>query len=119
PTDAARVVAFSLLLLVDIHSNLKAEGLDLDVKKLWVDTARLFFLDRPEQEQETHVRAAIATFSNISKADHPDLNRWRDDLMKLVSLYVLQWTTTNEELRNTDCASLFGGMLSSLLKATE
>ena len=120
PKDALMVVAFSLFVLVGIHGKLKAEGFQLDFTKLALDTACLFFMYHPVQERVKNVMEAQKIFKDVAaKADAGNVREWHDNLMQLIPMYVLQWTTESAELKKLDFIPLFGSMLSGLLKAVE
>lgn len=119
PADAPLVVAFALMVLAELHHQLKADGLELDFRDLAARTASLFFMAHPDEERARHALSGIEAFRSIATADHQNAREWRESLTKLVAPYVHQWTTRSRELREVDCAPLFGRLLDSLLRAAE
>ena len=119
PKYAPMVVAFSLFILAGIHGQLKAEGIDIHFPETAASTANLFFLAHPDDERVAHASRGIAAFQAIAKQDAENVRTWHDNLMKIVPMYVLQWSTDKEEIKKLDFNSLFGSMLASLLKAVE
>jgi hypothetical protein len=119
PKYAPMVVAFSLFILAGIDGHLKAEGLDIRFPETAASTANLFFLGHPSDERVAHASRGIAAFQAIGKQDAENVRAWHDNLMKIVPIYVLQWSSDKEEMRKLDFNSLFGSMLAGLLKAVE
>jgi len=119
PAHAPAVVAFSLFILAGLQGQLKAEGVQVAFPELAASTANLFFLSHPDNERALQVKRGFAVFQSIAKADAENVRSWHDNLMKLIPMYVLQWTTENTELRKVDFMPLFGGMLTGLLSAVE
>lgn len=117
PKYAPLVVAYSLLILSNIHEHLLAEGIKLNIKETAVDTASLFFLYHTEKEKSENIIKGIKTFQALVNEDSANVIDWRDSIKKLIPLYVHQWTTKDTELKNHDFIPLFGSMLSTLLAA--
>ncbi|MGH9875973.1 MAG: hypothetical protein ACRD9S_26265, partial [Pyrinomonadaceae bacterium] len=101
------------------QGQLKAEGIELAFPEIAAETANLFYLAHPDDERIANAGRGIAAFRSVAKAEYDNVRSWHDSLMKIVPMYVLQWTIDNNELKRLDCMPLFGGMLSSLLKAVE
>lgn len=119
PTHAPMVVAYSLFVLAGVRGQLQAEGIELDFREMAVDTANLFFMAHPDAERAKNAMEGIKAFQSVTKADVDNVKVWHDNLMQLIPMYVLQWTTENQELKKHDFIPLFGSMLSSLLKTVE
>lgn len=119
PKEAPLVVAFALLVLAGVHGQLKSEGLQLPFAEIAAETANLFFLAHPDEERIENANRGIAAFRSFAQSDAANVRSWHDSLMKLVPMYISQWTTDNPELKKLDCIPLFGSMLQSLLKAAK
>jgi len=119
PNYAQMVVAFSLFVLIGIQGQLKAEGIELDFSKLAARTGNLFFLFHPDEDKLKHINEGIEAFRAVAQSDAGNVKDWHDNLMQLIPIYVLQWTTDDQEFKDLDCIHLFGSMLSSLLAALE
>lgn len=116
PKHAPMVTAFSLFVLAGIHGQLNAEGVALDFSEASVGTALLFSLGHSDEKRLKQANQSIAAFRSVVQASGSNVKEWRDNCMTLVPMYVLQWTTTDEKLKNRDFTPLFASMLSSLLK---
>jgi hypothetical protein len=119
PKQAPLIIAFSLFLLSGIEGPLKAEGIILDSRELTADLATLFFMFHSDEERAKNALNGIETFQYIVKSDDEKVKEWHEDLIKLLDIYVLQWTSDKKEMKEIDCVPLFGGLLSGLLKALE
>jgi hypothetical protein len=83
-----------------------------------MDTANLFYLCHADNERAHFAIEGIRMFQVLAEqTDRQNVTKWHDNLMELIPIYVLQWTTENAELKKVDHISLFGSMLSTLLKA--
>lgn len=119
PKYAPMVVAFSLFVLAGIQGQLKAEGIEFAFRDAAAETAKLFYLALPDDERVTNASHGIDVFRAIAQSNSANVRNWHDSLMKIIPIYVLQWTTQNGELKQVDCLALFGGMFSGLLKAVD
>jgi hypothetical protein len=120
PKDAPMVVAFSLMILAGIYGQLEADGIKIDFREATMDTANLFYLFRPDNERAQYAIEGIQMFQALAEqTDRDNIRKWNASLMELIPVYVLQWTTDNDELKKFDHISLFGSMLSGLLKAVQ
>ena len=119
PPYAPMVVAFSLFVLAGIQGHLKAEGVAIDFPEVAASTANLFYLSHPDDERVSNVKRGVAAFQSVAKADVENVRSWHDNLMKAVQMYVLQWNSSNDELKRIEFIPLFGDMLASLLRAVE
>jgi hypothetical protein len=112
-------VAFSLFVLAGVQGQLKAEGVDLDFREVAARTANLFFVFHPDEDRAKSAMEGIKMFQAVAQTHAENVKEWQDSLMRLIPMYILQWTTENAEMRKLDFIPLFGTMLSSLLKAIE
>lgn len=119
PKDAPIIIAFSIFLLSGIQDPLEAEGINLDFRELIADLATLFFMFHPDEERAKNALNGIETFQFIVNADDDKVKKWNQDLIKLLDIYILQWTSDKKEMKEIDCIPLFGGLLSALLKSIE
>ena len=119
PKYAPMVVAFSLFVLESICAHLKAEEIDLDFPNIAAQTAGLFFVGHPDAERIENAKRGISTFQSVAQVDASNVKEWHDGLFKIVPMYVLQWTTTKQDLKQIDFNELFAGKLAGLLKAIE
>jgi hypothetical protein len=119
PNYAPMVVAFSLFVLESTCAHLKAEKVDLDFPTVAAQTAGLFFVSHPEAERIENAKRGIGAFQSVAQIDVPHVKEWRDTFFKIVPMYVLQWTTTKQDLKAIDFNELFASKLAGLLKAIE
>ena len=119
PKHARMVVAFSLFVLECIHAHLKSEEIELDFAKDAAETAGLFFAGHPHKERLEHAMRGIATFQSAAQTNLSTVKDLQDGLYKMVPLYILQWTTTNEGMKKVDSNRLFASMLHLFLKEIE
>lgn len=119
PKYAPMVVAFSLFVLESMCAHLKAEGIELDFPKLAAETAGLFFVSHPDAERIENAKRGISAFQSVVQVDATNVKEWHDTFFKIVPMYLLQWTTTKQDLKQIDFNELFAGKLAGLLKAIE
>jgi hypothetical protein len=122
PSYAPMVVAYSLCLLAGIKFELQAEGIEVGWRDMAIITTGVFFfMGHTEEERVKNVTEGIKMFQFVAPATtiHNNWKDWRDSLMQLIPIYVLQWTTEKQDLKQRDFVPLFGSMLSSLLKTVE
>jgi hypothetical protein len=67
-----------------------------------------------DEERANHALDAIKVFQEIAKSSLDNVIQWRESLTKLISIFILQWTSKNRQFREIECVSLFGSMLSGL-----
>lgn len=119
PKYAPMVVAFSLFVLESICAHLKAESIELDFPKLVAETAGLFFVMHPDAERIENANRGISAFQSVVQVDARNVKEWHDTFFKIVPVYLLQWTTTKQDLKQIDFNELFADKLAGLIKAIE
>jgi hypothetical protein len=119
PKDAPLVVAFSLFVLTGLHYQLQAEGIELEFHDLAVETACLFFMFHSDEDRVKYVMQGIQAFHTVAQSGAQNVRDWHDNLMQLIPIYVMQWTTKDEKFKKVECIPLFGGLLTSLLSTVE
>lgn len=117
--DAPMVIAFSLFVLAGILSELKAEGIELEFKDLAIRTSSLLFFPYPNEDEVDCALNSKYYFHTLATSDAQNVKEWRDELMGLVQIYVMQWTTEDQELKKVDCIPLFGKYLNMELASVE
>lgn len=118
PSQFALVGAYSQYVAAILTSHLKGDGINCDFNRIGCEVAGQPFLIKPIDERVQYAMAALDTFKELVSANHPKVIEWHGMLAKLVPAYVLQWTTQDETLNNLDMSPMFGGLLRSLLKAS-
>lgn len=119
PKYAGLAVAYSIFLLVGIHGELEAEGIKTDSKEMMIDIANLHYMSHPDKERAENAMDGIHMFQFLVKSGGKNIEDWHDNLMKLIPLYVLQWTTEDQQLKQQDFIPLFGSMLNNLFSTME
>jgi len=119
PKYAPMVVAFSLFVLESIYAHLSAEDVHFDFPKTAAETAGLFFIDHHVDERNKYAKQGLAAFESIRQVDLVNVKEWRDTFFKMVPVYLLQRTTTKQDLRQIDFGVQFASKLSALFKAGE
>jgi hypothetical protein len=72
---------------------------------------------KPMDERVQYANAGIDTFKQLTAVNYPKVAEWHDLLAQLIPMYVAQWTSQDQNVRNTDLSKAFAGLLRSLLKA--
>lgn len=114
PKEAPIVVAFSLCILNLINEFLLGDGITINLKLAAIDAAKMHFVFHDNQEASERAFEGVKQLQGIQANSSKAVNDWRDGMSKLVSLYVLQWTSDNAELKKLDCIHLFGKCLKML-----
>jgi hypothetical protein len=115
PKEAPFVVAFSVCLLHFINEFLLADGVTINLKLASIDTAKLHYMVRDNQEASERAFEGIKVFKEIQANNSKVVNDWRQGMSRLVSMYVLQWISDNADFKKLDCISLFGKCLKMLI----
>jgi hypothetical protein len=116
---ADMTVAFSLFILAGTQGPLRAEGIELHFSEASAATALQFYMGHAENERLARAERGIAAFQSIVRANKQNVIEWQHSCVRLTELYVLQWTTNDEELKQRDFLPLFASLLSSLLRSVE
>ena len=119
PKYSSKVIAFSLFVLSGINYGLKGEGIDLDFHKLAIRTTSLFYMFHLANDTAKYLNEGFNEFYDITQSGDLNYAEWHNHISELIPIYVCQWTSSNEELRNTDLIPAFGFLISSLLKASD
>jgi len=114
PEEAPVVVAFSLSILHLINEFLSGDEVTIDLKLAVIDTAKMHYLFHDNQEASERAFEGVKLFQEIQGNHSKAVKDWWQGMSKLVSLYVLQWTSDNAELKKLDCIHLFGKCLELL-----
>jgi hypothetical protein len=118
PTNSSLVVAYSLSVAAILTSHLKNDGISCDFDRLATELAGQPFTVKATDERVQHAMAGINTFKQLASADYPKIIEWHGLLAKLIPMYVVQWTSQDQNVRNTDLSNAFAGLLRSLLKVS-
>jgi hypothetical protein len=116
PVDAPVFVAFGLSVLSGVYCRLAAEGIKLDFRDMTAQTLRIFFLLHRETERAKTAVDGLKTFQTLTAGDRNSVKKWQHNLLQLIPLFMMQWTTDNAKLKKIDFIPLFGSMLLSLLR---
>jgi hypothetical protein len=114
PKEAPMVVAFSLSILHLINEFLLGDEVTINLKPAVIDTAKLHYMFHDNQEASERAFEGVKLFQAIQGNNSKSVNDWWEGMSKLVSLYVLQWTSDNADLKKLDCIHLFGKCLKML-----
>lgn len=115
PKGAPCVVAFSLCILHSINELLLGDAVAINLKLAVIDTAKMHYIFHDNKEASERAFEGFKLYQEIQANRSKAANEWRDGMSKLVSLYVLQWTSNNSELKKLDCINLFGKCLKMLI----
>jgi hypothetical protein len=113
--EAPVVVAFSVCLLHLINEFLLGDGVAINLKLAAIDTAKMHYMFHENQDASERAFEGVKLFQEIQANNSKAVNDWRDGMSKLVSMYVLQWTSENVEFKKLDCIPLFGKCLMLLI----
>jgi len=61
-------------------------------------------LDETE-EAAKFAKDAIRVFEDTQDGEGKAVAAWRDGLSKIISMYILQWTSDNAEFKKFDCVA--------------
>jgi hypothetical protein len=115
PKEAPYIVGFSVCILHLINEFLLGDEVTINLKFATIDTAKLHFMLHDNQEASEQALKGIKIFEEVQANRSKAVNDWRDGLSKLISIYVLQWTSDNDEFKKLECISLFGKHLQILI----
>ena len=115
PKEASSVVAFSVCLLHLINEFLLGDEVAINFKLAAIDTAKMHYMFHDNQEASERGFEGLKIFQEIQADNSKAVGDWRDGMSKLVSMYVLQWTSNSAEFKKLDCISLFGKCLKILI----
>lgn len=119
PRDMHVIVAFGYWVVVGIFGPLSEEGYDLDFKIVAAGLVNsLFMMHSPEETARQH-RLAGEVFHQIAGADAVNVRQWRENVQKLVRLYLIQFTSDDPTIQGRDFRPLFASSLKSVLSAVE
>jgi hypothetical protein len=114
PKEAPIVVAFSLSILHLINEFLLGDEVTINLKPAVIDTAKMHYMLHDNQEASERAFEGVKLFQEIQGNNSKSVKDWWEGMSKLVSLYVLQWTSDNADLKKLDCIHLFGKCLKML-----
>ena len=87
----------------------------INFKLAAIDTAKMHYMFHDNQEASERGFEGLKIFQEIQADNSKAVGDWRDGMSKLVSMYVLQWTSNSAEFKKLDCISLFGKCLKILI----
>lgn len=108
PHDAPAVVAFLMVVGSDLRKIVQEEGHSTTQEPI-ISAAGLLFVIHPDQEKIAVIKKGAELFDGLV----------RENLDKLVRLYVMHLLGENDKLRAEQFENLFGSMLQTILKAVE
>jgi hypothetical protein len=115
PKEAPIVVAFSLCILNLINEFLLGDGVTINLKEAVIDAAKLHYMFHNNQVASELAFEGVKLFQWIQKNSSKAVSDWREGMSKLVSMYVLQWTSESADLKKLDCINLFAKCLKMLI----
>jgi hypothetical protein len=118
PRDAPAVVAFLMMVGSVLASIIRDEG-HASPPEAIISSAGLLFMMHPSEEKISVIERGIQTFNDLVKSDLPNVVDWRDNLDKLVRLYVMVLCGQVSKFSMEQINGLFGSMLKTLLRAVE
>jgi hypothetical protein len=111
PKEAPYIVGFSVCILHLINEFLSGDEVTINLDFATIDTAKLHYMFHDNQEASERALEGVKIFEEIQAKNSKDVCDWRNGMSKLVSMYVLQWTSDNAEFKKLDCIPLFGKCL--------
>ncbi len=118
PSNSSIVVAYSQHVAAILTGHLKDDGIKCDFNRIGLELAYQPFMVKPIDEIVQYSNAGINTFKQLTAVNYPKVVEWHDLLAQLILMYVVQWTSQDQNVRNTDLSNAFAGLLRSRLKAS-
>lgn len=118
PNNSSLVVAYSQHVAAILTGHLRDDGIKCDFNRIGLELAYQPFMVKPMDERVQYANAGINTFKQLTAVNYPKVVEWSDLLAQLIPMYVVQWTSQDQNVRNTDLSNAFAGLLRSLLKAS-
>jgi hypothetical protein len=121
PSDIGLTVAFAFIAIVGMINPLRAEGYDFDFQKACMTLVRVMFLLHSVEEQEQAYRQGSDVFRQVmlAAAEKKNVREWLDSYTYVVLRYLMQWTTDDQKVKESDFPSLFGSLFKSLIASAE
>jgi len=113
--EAPYIVGFSVCIVYLINEFLVGDDVTIDLKGTIIDVAKLHYMLLDNHEASELALKGIEVFQDVQANKSKTVNDWRDGLSKLISIYVLQWTSENTEFKKLECIPLFGKHLTILI----
>jgi hypothetical protein len=119
PKESSYVVGFSICVLSLIDEYLLGDKVAIDLEGSIIETARLnyqpYYMLNKNQEAAKLALEGIKVFDVIKGGNGKVETALKDGLSKVISNYVLQWTSDNEDFKKIDCTPFFGKYLRILI----
>ena len=109
PRNSSLIVAYSLSVAAILTSHLKVDGINCDFDRLTSELAGQPFMVKSIDERVQYAIAGINTFKQLASSDYAKVIEWHGLLAKLIPMYVVQWTSQDQNMRNTDLSKAFAG----------
>jgi hypothetical protein len=110
---------FAFVIMTGFAGPLEEEGYIIELKSAAAGFVSSFFQNRSVEEQAGILQQASGAFVQMHHANVPSVADWQKQVRQAAQLYVLQFTTEDEELKKKDLRPFFGGLLKSLLALVE
>jgi hypothetical protein len=119
PKEASYVVGFSICVLSLIDEYLLGDEVAIDLEGSIIETARLsyqpYYMLNKNKEAAKLALEGIKVYDVIKVGNGKVETALKDGLSKVISNYVLQWTSDKEEFKKFDCTPFFGKYLRILI----
>jgi hypothetical protein len=121
PSDIGLTVAFAFIAIVGMINPLRAEGYDFDFQKACMTLVRAMLLWHSVEEQEQAYRQGSDVFRQVMLAvpEKKNVRQWLDSYNDLVLLYLIQWTSDDQNVKKPDFPTLFGSLFKALIASAD
>jgi hypothetical protein len=117
PDYAPTAFAFGAFILRGLERELEIEGIKVDSTAMAAELAMLNLLERPKAEQREMSQQFFNAFTSLLGKSADEIGGWHKDLMNVVHVYVLQWTSTSETTKSIDIPPILASLLGSLFQS--
>jgi hypothetical protein len=100
-----------------LERELEIEGIKVDSTAMAAELAMLNLLERPKAEQREMSQQFFNAFTSLLGKSADEIGGWHKDLMNVVHVYVLQWTSTSETTKSIDIPPILASLLGSLFQS--
>jgi hypothetical protein len=116
PPEAPFVVGFSACVLDLMNKYLIADEVKIDFHNAIIDVCKLHYMFHENLEASERSLEGLRVYERIrDDRSSPGINSWRDAMSELVYMYVMQWTSENEQFKNYNYSKNFGKALQMLI----
>ena len=117
PREAQMVVTFGFIVISGLVNPIRNEGHKVDFPSACASWINAMLLMHSDAERVAIFNQGRSLFQEVANMDIPNVREFIDNVMRLVLLYVIQYTTDDPKLKQTKFAPLFGALLKSFLSS--